>query len=136
MTDPRTLQSAYMHFAKRETTARYNLASSGVADCALGDLGVSLGDLELHGDNAYGYAPLVERIAARFAAPPECVVTVPGCSFANHLALAVLVAPGEEALIEAPTYELLVETLGFHQARLRRFARRPAASWRVSTPRR
>ena len=52
----RAMQSDYMRFAKVETAAPYNLASSGVADCALADLDVSLADLELHGPNAYGYA--------------------------------------------------------------------------------
>ena len=120
-----------MHFAKRETAAAYNLATSGVADCDLADLDVSLADLALHGDNAYGYAPLVERIAARFAVPAECVVTAAGCSFANHLALAALVAPGDEVLVEQPTYELLLATLGYLQADVRRFPRRALADWRL-----
>ena len=77
MTHPpgRVLQSDYMRFAKLDTAARYNLASSGVADCTLADLGASLDDLALHGPNAYGYAPLVERIAGRFGIDPTCVVT-------------------------------------------------------------
>ncbi len=128
---PRTLQSDYMHFAKRDTAAAYNLASSGVSDCDLADLDISLADLALHGDNAYGYAPLVERIAARYGAPSECVVTAAGCSFANHLALAALVAPGDEVLVEEPTYELLLATLGYLQAGIRRFPREAHAGWRL-----
>ena len=53
MTGPvRTLQSDYMNFAKLETHARYNLATSGVADCLLADLDLSVADLALHGPNA------------------------------------------------------------------------------------
>ena len=128
----RTLQSDYMNFAKLKSRAPYNLATSGVADCELADLGVSLADLELHGDNAYGYAPLAEAIASRFGIDPACVV-VPGggCSFANHLAMAALLAPGDEVLAEDPTYELMVSTLGYLQADLRRFARRPEDAWRL-----
>jgi len=130
MTDtPRTLASDYMHFAKLETGARYTLASSGVADCSLAELGVSMSDLELHGPNAYGYAPLTQAIATRFGVDPACVVTAGGCSFANHLALAALVSPGDEALVEDPTYELLVSTLGYLQARIRRFERRAEDGW-------
>jgi aspartate/methionine/tyrosine aminotransferase len=118
-----------MRFAKRETGLAYNLASSGIADCALGDLGVSVADLELHGPNAYGWPPLVEVIARRFGAEPECVVTAAGASFANHLALAALLEPGDEVLVEDPTYELLTSTLGYLQAKVRRFERRREEDW-------
>jgi aspartate/methionine/tyrosine aminotransferase len=127
----RTLQSDYMHFAKIKTRARYNLATSGIADCKLADLGVGIGDLELHGENAYGYAPLDERIATRFAVDPACVVTAGGCSFANHLAMAAILSPGDEVLVEDPTYELLLSTLGYLQARVHRFQRRMQEAWRL-----
>ena len=129
---PRTLQSDYMRFAKLETGARYNLATSGVADCALADLKVSLDDLALHGPNAYGYRPLVERIAARFAVPEDCVV-IPGggCSFANHLAMSAILAPGDGVLIEDPTYELLSATLSALSARIATFERTLKDCWRL-----
>ena len=59
----RVLQSDYMHFAKFGADARYNLATSGVADCDLADLGLTMDDLALHGVNAGGYAPLMEKVA-------------------------------------------------------------------------
>jgi hypothetical protein len=127
----RTLQSDYMHFAKLGPYGAYNLATSGVADCTLADIGVTLADLELHGPNAYGYAPVTTRIAARFGAPAECVVRAEGCSFANHLAMAALVAPGDEVLIEDPTYELMASTLAYLQADLRTFPRRLENAWRL-----
>jgi hypothetical protein len=120
-----------MRFAKLDTAATYGLASSGVADCTMAELGASLDDLALHGPNSYGYAPLVERIADRFAIDPTHVVTAGGASFANHLALAALVSPGDEVLVEDPTYELILSTLGYLQAVLRRFPRRPEAAWRL-----
>jgi hypothetical protein len=120
-----------MRFAKLDTAARFGLASSGVADCSLAELGASLDDLALHGPNSYGYAPLIERIAGRFGIDPAYVVTAGGASFANHLALAAIVSPGDEVLVEDPTYELLTSTLGYLQADLRRFPRRPDAAWRL-----
>jgi hypothetical protein len=54
-----------------------------------------------------------------------------GCSFANHLAFASLLAPGDEVLVEDPTYELLTSTLGYLGAGLNRFERDPAAGWRL-----
>jgi aspartate/methionine/tyrosine aminotransferase len=129
---PMARQSDYMRFAKLETGGRYNLATSGVADCALSDLDFRLDDLALHGPNAYGYPPLVERIAARSGAPQACVV-VPGggCSFANHLAMAAVLEPGATALVEDPTYELLLSTLAALSVKVRRFQRRPKADWRL-----
>src|SRR5437016_6067944 len=104
----RLMQSDYMDFAKFGAEARYNLATSGVMDADLADLGLTLDDLALHGRNAGGYAPLVEKVASRFGVDPACVVMPGGgCSFANHLALATLVQPGDEVLVEWPTYELL-----------------------------
>jgi len=131
MTIPdRVLKSDYMHFAKTRSRARFNLATSGVADCTLDDLKLSLDDLALHGPNAYGYPPLTEIVAARFGVDPACVVMVGGgCSFANHLALAALVAPGDRVLIEDPTYEIIQSTLGFLQAELVPVPRRLEAAW-------
>src|SRR6185312_14391557 len=115
----RILNSDYMHFAKYHAGARYNLATSGVAGCDLAELGVTLDDLALHGVNAGGYRPLVERVAARFGVDPACVVMPGGgCSFANHLALSAILSPGDEALVETPTYELLTSILGYLQARV------------------
>jgi hypothetical protein len=121
-----------MRFAKQDAAARYNLASSGIADCQLADLDVRLDELALHGPNAYGYGPLIERIAGRFEVSERCVVTPGGgCSFANHLAMSALVSPGDEVLVEEPTYELLVSTLGCLGAQVRTFQRRLADGWRL-----
>jgi aspartate/methionine/tyrosine aminotransferase len=129
-TADRTLQSAYMNFAKLETHSRYNLATSGIADCALSDLNVTIADLELHGENRYGYPPLMDRIGARFGVAPACVVAPGGgASFANHLAMAAILAPGDEVLAEDPTYELLLSTLGYLQAEVRPLPRRLENRW-------
>jgi hypothetical protein len=132
----RVLKSDYMHFAKHGADAPYNLATSGVAPCELADLGVTLDDLALHGVNAGGYRPLMEKVAARFGVDVGSVVMPGGgCSFANHLALASIVAPGDEALIETPTYELLTSLLGYLQASVRTFERRADAAWRLDPER-
>ena len=38
------------------------------------------------------------------------MVAAAGTSMANHLAMATLIDPGDEVLIEQPTYELLTST--------------------------
>ena len=45
--------------------------------------------------------------------------------------MAALVSPGDEVLVEDPTYELLTSTLGYLQADIRRFARSPTEAWRL-----
>ncbi|HMC92272.1 MAG TPA: aminotransferase class I/II-fold pyridoxal phosphate-dependent enzyme, partial [Allosphingosinicella sp.] len=59
--------------------------------------------------------------------PPEWVVAADGTSMANMLALAALVAHGDEVLVEQPTYEPMLAALRFLGARVIRFERRPPA---------
>jgi hypothetical protein len=128
----RAVQSAYMRYAKLETGAKYNLASSGVADCGWADLDLDPADLALNDRSPYGWRPLAEAIARRFAVDPTCVV-IPGggCSFANHLAMAAILSQGDEVLIEGPTYELLGSTASFLGARATVFPRSLECAWRL-----
>lgn len=121
----RVLSSAYMHWAKTQSQAPYNLATSGVRPYPLARLGVSLSDLELSGESFYGYAPLQQAIAAKCRVSPGSVVAANGTSMANFLALATLISPGDEVLIEQPTYELLVSAALYLGAKVKRF-KRPA----------
>jgi aspartate/methionine/tyrosine aminotransferase len=123
--------SPYMQFAKLRSAAKYNLATSGIMSYPLAELPVKLEDLEINGPTLYGYAPLKERLAKRNGVTPECVVTVAGTSMANHLAIAATLEPGEEALVEHPTYELLVTTLQYLGATVRYFERRMEDGFRV-----
>jgi aspartate/methionine/tyrosine aminotransferase len=120
-----TAGAEYMEWAKLQSGARYNLATSGVANLTLGELPARLEDLELSASGAYGYAPLVEAIAAHVGVAPESVV-VPGggTSFANHLALAALVGPGDEVLAETPGYSLLGAVGRYLGATVAEFPRR------------
>ncbi|MCU1232637.1 MAG: aminotransferase [Candidatus Solibacter sp.] len=106
----RQKSSEYMHWAKTQSRARFNLATSGVGAFPLSELG-ALPALEINGDNSYGYAPLKAAIAARHQVDPDCVVTAAGTSGANYLAFATLVDDGDEVLLEHPTYGLLEDAL-------------------------
>jgi aspartate/methionine/tyrosine aminotransferase len=115
--------SEYMQWAKLHSKARFNLATSGVGAFPLRELGVSIDQLEINGDNSYGFAPLQHAIATKNGVDPACVVEAAGTSMANHLALATLIDPGDEVLIESPTYELVVSTARYLQAKIVRFPR-------------
>jgi len=104
---------------------KYDLALSGILNLPFPELDVKLNELELHGDNAYGYRPLVEALAAHCHVAPENVVTISGgTSMANHLAMAVLLEHGDEVLIEQPTYEPLLAIAEYLGAKIKRFPRR------------
>src|SRR5215204_1112060 len=100
--------SEYMAWAKTSSQARFNLATSGLANVCLAELEVRLQDLELTRDGGYGYEPLQSAIAERLGVGSESIVTAIGTSLANHLAMAAMINPGDEVLIEQPTYEPLL----------------------------
>jgi aspartate/methionine/tyrosine aminotransferase len=87
---------------------RYSLAFSGVPPCDVSVLSPSLDDFTMVADNEYGWAPLLDRIAQRYAADPENVVLAHGTSMANHLVCAAMLEPGDRVLSEWPVYDPLV----------------------------
>lgn len=128
----RVTSSEYMHWAKTaHSRARFNLANSGMRAHTLARLPVALADIELSGPSFYGYAPLQEAIARKEGVSPDCVVAANGTSMANHLAMAALVSPGDEVLIERPAYELLVSTARYLGADVRRFERNAEDGFRL-----
>ena len=139
----RAMGSEYMEWAKLHSAARFNLASSGVVEYPLADLPVRLENLALSGPGAYGWPPLLQRLAAKCGVSPDNVVAAMGTSMANHLALAALAGPGDEVVIERPAYDPMVSVARYLGAEVRRFARRsedgfavdPEELARVVTPR-
>ena len=123
--------SPYMEWAKLYSVAKYNLATSGVMNYPLSELPVRIEDLEITGSDSYGYVPLIERLARLNQVPADCVVTSAGTSLANHIAMAATFDPGDEVLVEHPTYELLESTAEYLGATLRRFERRMEDGFRI-----
>ena len=117
------MSSSYMHWAKTSSTAKFNLATSGVGNLKLSELRVSLDDLEIT-NGGYGYQPLIELIAERYRVAPETVVTAAGTTFANHLAVAALIKPGDEVLFEHPAYEPMLAVVRYLGAEVKRFSRK------------
>ena len=112
-----------MHWSKTRSRARFNLATSGVVPFPLRDLPVNLQELEINGDNSYGYAPLQQAIAAHHGVDPDCVVESAGTSMANHLAMAAIIESGDEVLIEHPGYGPILDVAHYLQANVKRFRR-------------
>jgi aspartate/methionine/tyrosine aminotransferase len=117
-------RSVYMEWAKTHSHARFNLATSGLISVPMCEFPVRLEDLEITAPGAYGYEPLRQRLAKHNGVPEECVVAATGTSMANHLAMAALLDPGDEVLIERPVYGPLLEVAEYLRARVKRIPRR------------
>lgn len=131
MTNRREIRSTYLEWAKLRSSAKYNLATSGLDGFPLAKLRVKIEDLEISAPGSYGYPPLQERLAKRSGVPVECVVAATGTSMANHLAMAALLDPGDEVLIEQPAYEPLLAVAEYLGAKIRRFPRRFEAGFQL-----
>ena len=125
--------SDYMHWSKTQSRARFNLATSGVAPFPLRELPVNVAELEINGDNSYGYAPLQQAIAAHYGVDPDCVVESAGTSMANHLAMAAIIEPGDEVLIEHPAYGPILDIAHYLEANVKRFRRPEENGWAIDS---
>lgn len=112
-----------MPWAKLRSHAKYNLATSGVAHWKLRDLPIRIEDLEISGPSYYGFEPLQNALAKHCGVGANRIVAATGTSMANYLAMASVLTPGDEVLIEHPTYELIVDVALQIGAKIRRFHR-------------
>ncbi|HEV2206179.1 MAG TPA: aminotransferase class I/II-fold pyridoxal phosphate-dependent enzyme [Candidatus Acidoferrales bacterium] len=131
MTSRREIGSVYLEWAKLHSKARFGLAGSDVLHFPFADLHANPADLSLSPPGGYGYKPLLEKIAAKSGVGVECVVHAQGTSMANHLAMAALLEPGDEVLVEDPTYEALLAVAQYLGAKIRRFPRKFEAGFQV-----
>jgi aspartate/methionine/tyrosine aminotransferase len=111
----------YLEWARRNHgKARFDLASSGMPPVSLAELGVpSAGDF----DDLTAWQRLRQAIARYNDAPSEEAVAALGTSHALWLAYAALLRPGDEVLVESPTYEPLLSAAAGAGARIVRFER-------------
>ena len=114
-----------MHWAKFKPRVRYDLTGSEVAHFRMDSLPITISDLGLDGASHPRYTPLREAIAERYQVTSDQVVAADGTSMANFLAMATLISPGDEVLVEHPTYEPLLSAASFLGARIKRFVRDP-----------
>lgn len=128
----RAMGSAYMEWVKTQSHAAFNLANSGVRNYELAGLHADFQSLVLSGPGTYGYRPLVQAIAAKCGVSEDAVATAQGTSGANHLAMAAVIEPGDDVLIEGPAYPLLWETAAYLGANVRYFERPAQAKFALN----
>lgn len=100
--------SLYMKLAKQNTSAgaKFNLTSSGlhVHASEFSDDPSLFDDTE----HPYGYPPVIDHISRHSGVNKDRIFTVTGgTSMANFMVFEALIAPGDEVVIEAPSYPLL-----------------------------
>jgi len=125
-------RSEYIHWFKLSGSARFNLSGSGILGLPLQELPIQLSDLEISAPGGYGYPPLQQRLANRYGVPQECVVSAIGTSMANYLAMSAALEPGDEVLIEQPTYDPFLEIARYLGATIRRLPRAPENGFQIS----
>jgi len=119
-----TLRSSeYMVWAKTCSQSRFNLATSGLMNFPLKELGVEIGDLEISGPSLYGYEPLQQALADKYGVKPSNIFAATGTSMANHLAMAAILERGDEVVIEHPAYEPIIALADYLGAKVKRFHR-------------
>jgi aspartate/methionine/tyrosine aminotransferase len=120
----RTKCSLYMEWAKTRSHAKFTLATSGIMGVPLAEFPLRLEEFEVTAPGEYGYGPLQQRLARHTGAPEECIVTAAGTSMANHLAMAAVLDPGDEVLMEQPVYGPMLDVAEYLGARVKRIPRR------------
>jgi aspartate/methionine/tyrosine aminotransferase len=127
----RVKRSEYIEWAKTASQGRFNLAASGVIHYPMAELGATIEDIELSGPSWYGYEPLQQALAAKCGVAMDNVVAATGTSMANYMAMATILEPGDEAVVERPAYDPLVSAAAYLGATVKRFERRFEEGFRV-----
>jgi hypothetical protein len=126
-----TSLAPYLTWAKTRETPEIDLAGSNLLHCTIDELAGAREALDLSTPSGEGYPPLLDGIAAIYGCGPGRIVTAPGCSGANFVAIAALVGAGDEVLIEQPTYDPLIGVCRLMGATVRSFPRRFEGGYRV-----
>ena len=124
-------RSEYIEWAKTASQGRFNLATSGVIHYPMAELGATIEDIELSGPSWYGYEPLQRALAAKCGVATDNVVAATGTSMANFMAMATILEPGDDVVVERPAYDPLVSAAAYLGASVKRFERRFEEGFRI-----
>ena len=138
-----TSLAPYLLWAKTRQPAAIDLAGSNLLACSMDDLPGARDAVDLFAPNDNGYAPVLAAIGGHYGVAATRIVSGTGCSGVNFIAVAALVAPGDDVLIERPAYDPLIGACRLLGARVHRVDRRaddgfaidPDAVRRAMTPR-
>jgi len=121
----------YMEWAKTRKRARFDLCLSGMSNLSLRELGIDMEDLEICGENSYGYLPLIQAIANRYQVHEDNVMLTIGTSHALFLVCALLLNKDDVILVEKPAYEPLLAVAQAFGGRIVRLSRKYEQSYDI-----
>lgn len=114
----------YMRWSKTQPPSKHDLAGSNLLACTVDDLPGAREALEIAGLNPDGYPPLLDAIASHHGVSADHIAQASGAGGANFLAVAALVRPGDDVLVERPGYDPLLGAPRLMGANIVRFDRR------------
>ncbi len=130
-----TSWAPYLTWAKHHVRARWDLTASGLAPCPIDEIPDAREAMRIQVRSDDGYPPLVDAIAERYGVPTDRVATAGGAAGANFLALAAIVRPGDEVLVESPGYDPLGGAARLLGAEVRAFERVFEDGWALDPDR-
>ncbi len=83
----------------------------------------------------YGPPDLIAGVAERFGVSSDQVLLACGSSAANFIVAGITCSPGDEVLVERPTYEPLIRVPAVFGATVTRFERLPEEQWALDLDR-
>jgi aspartate/methionine/tyrosine aminotransferase len=122
----------YIEWFKTKSKVKIDLCSSSVDQLRRIDLDIAWEDLEISGENFYGYPPLLGAIGERYGVSEENVVSTIGTSHALFVVCAALVERGDVVLVEAPVYEPLLAVPKAFDAQVMRLPREFEQNYGIS----
>ncbi|MBN1272145.1 MAG: pyridoxal phosphate-dependent aminotransferase [Candidatus Aminicenantes bacterium] len=97
----------YLCWAKSREQFSIDLARSGMECPPLSENYLEEWKGAVNGPHPYGYAPFIEKLSRRFSVDKNNIVPALGTSSAIFFVCAALLEPGDEVVVEKPSYESL-----------------------------
>src|SRR5512140_1632860 len=115
----------YMPWAKTapDASVRWNLASSGFSYTDPAIISPDFFRVELFSPRGYGYPAVRACVSRRYGIPEDHILPAAGTSLGIFMAMAAVLEPGDEVLVERPAYEPLFKVPLSLGAAVRRFDR-------------
>ena len=121
----------YMRWAKTRPAPAHDLAGSNLLPVRSDELPGLFDGVPYSGPNGDGYPALRDAIARRYEVEPTQVALGTGCSGANALVVAALIAAGDDVVVERPVYDPLPAAVRMVGGRVRFFERLFDEGWAV-----
>ncbi len=116
--------SPYLEWVRAQTSIKYPLGVSGMTNYLMDDFPAKLQDIELSLTSGYRHTLLLQALANFCHVDMDCVTYTQGASMGNYLAMAAVLQPGDEVVIEHPVYDPLLCIPQYLGATIKRFHRR------------